>query len=267
MAFRLGIWDSPAVDFLVSGLAGADLDIQPVTLEPTECVFAVQSGEVDAALVATLDVICGAEGIEVLPAVALSSWHNPYARIHLPASLETPPDRLLFEPDRSQEALIARVVLKEHYAMEPEFVNATPDELAESKEARLLVGRDVPGLRVDGTLLDLGEEWFEMAAYPMVWGVFVVRRGQASQSIVDHLRTMVERSETLRDQWADSKNQGESIRHFFAEDVRLRFDDLAVASITELMDHAFFHDLTDEIRDFPIARLGDALDEGERREP
>ncbi len=261
MAVRFGIWDSPAVDFLISGLAGSGLDLEPVTVEPVNCLFALQSGEVDLALVPTLDVIIRSEGVEVLPAVALSSWHYPFARIHLPSDLAHAPERVLHEPDRTQEALIARVVLKEHYAMEPDFVGAAPEEISASREARILVGRDVPGLHEEGLLLDLGEEWFEMAAYPMVWGVFVVRAGEASQELVDRLRLMVERSEALREQWAESKNQDESIRHFFSDDVRLRFDDLAVASITELIDHAFYHDLTDEIRDFPIARLDQEADE------
>ena len=252
---RLGIWDSPAAEFLISGLAGSGLEIEPVTIQPANCLYAVESGEVDVALVPTLDVVRRSEGFEVLPAVALSSWHYPFARIHLPSDLTEAPERVLYEHECTQEALLARVVLKEHYAMEPEFVGVASEELLASKEARLLVSRDVPALDEGGALLDLGEEWFEMAAYPMVWGVLVVRAGQASQFLVDQFRLMVERSEALREQWVESKNQDESIRRFYSEDVRLRFDDLAIASITELIDHAFYHDLTDEILDFPIAQF------------
>ncbi len=264
MTLQLAIWDSPAADFLVAGLAGSDLGIELVTAAPSETLQLLVSGQVDVALVPTLDVIRVAEGVEVLPAVALSTWHYPYARIHLPDGLVDSPESIACETENGQEALVARVVLREHYAMKPDFDGVDADELAGRRGARLLVGRNVPSMELKGTALDLGEEWFEMANYPMVWGVFAMRTGEADQDVADRLRLMVERSEALRPQWVESKDQAENIRRFFADDVRLRFDDLAVASITELIDHAFYHDLTDEIRDFPIARLDpDDVDEGE----
>ncbi|NNE46654.1 MAG: ABC transporter substrate-binding protein [Rhodothermales bacterium] len=245
----------PAAEFAVSGLSGADLGIEVSTVSPGEAMHLLRAGELDVALVPTLNLILDPEGLEVLPAVALSAWHYPYARIHLPESLTSHPDRISFVPEFVQEALMARVILREHYAMNPEFVAVPPHALETADGARLIIGRNVPDQRLPGLSVDLGEEWFELANYPMVWGVFAMRAGEADADTVDRFRTMIERSETLRSRWADSKDHSESMRHFFEEDIRLRFDDLALACITELMDHAFFYELTDEIRDFPMARI------------
>ncbi len=251
---RLGIASSIPTKFFVSGLR-VDGAVSVVEAASGELMSMVRCGEVDIALVSTLSVVADSEGLEVVPAVALSSWHYPFAQVYLPAGLTTPPEKIYCHPAHVQEAFLSLVVLREHYKMEPELV-VTDEDFAED-DAAICVGNEIPFLKDDGrgSRLDLGQEWFELASYPMVWHVFVMRKGEVTSNAVALLRDMAERSERLRSHWADSKDYGPALRHFFSEDVRVRFDDLATASITELLDYAFYYDFTDEIVDFPVAHV------------
>ena len=70
----------------------------------------------------------------------------------------------------------------------------------------------------------------------------------------------------LRDEWTAKEGCSVSMAEFFRTDLRLRFDDLAVAGLTELQDHAFYSDLIDEMSSLPVASLPDPAT-GERPEP
>ena len=250
---KVGRAESLAIDFFLSGLSGMESGFDVVNLPRGSGIEAVRSGAVEMALVTALSVIADPDRLEVVPAVALSSWRYPFAQLFLPGGLDSSPERICYARGDSTEADIARILLKEHYRI---AVPLEPcDAVTGDETASLRVGNSVPTMRFDGLRLDLGQEWYELAAYPMAWGVFVMRKGAVTPPIVLGLREMVERTELIRVQWADSVDRSESMRRFFIDDVRLRFDELVVASISELMHYAFYYDLTDEIREFPMASV------------
>ncbi len=259
---KLGIWNHPAVEFLISGLAGSGEVFDAVEIDPATALQSLRRRDVDIALVPTLSVIREPDGVEVLPAVAFSTWNYPFAILVLEAGLDSPPQTVNYPRRASQEADIARIVLSEHYRMEPSFQEEDSGGRSPGSplQADLIVSRELVA-PAPGTRLDLGQEWYELANYPMVWGVFVMRKGEANAGIVQGLREMAERSEKLRQHWSESKDHSEALRVFFADDMRLRFDDLAVASITELLSYAFYYDIVDEIRAFPIAEV--EMDDGD----
>lgn len=253
---RIGIEKSLPAEFFVSGAAGAASDFRIVSLESRSGIDMVRSGELEIALAPALSVMADPGEIEVVPAVAMSSWRYPFAQLFLPGGLGSAPDRILFEERYKEEADLARIILKEHYGLTPSFEAVDSlDDIQDDKRPSIRVGNEVPVDRSRGLYLDIGQEWYELANYPMVWGLFVMRKGSVTAEVVGHLREVAARTEKLRARWADASDFGGAIRRFFLEDVRVRFDDLVTASLTQLLDYAFYYDLTDEIRAFPVASI------------
>lgn len=268
----LAIWNEPPAEFIVSGLASgavsSPLEVQRAA--PRECKRLLDAGLVDVALLPTLSVLRDTEGYDVLPAVALSSWSYPYARLVLKAGLSEPVRHIAFDPQYAQEAFLAHLVLGEHYGARPRFVpyDAPSHEelLSAEEDAALLVGSDVPTLQTEALSLDLGQEWYELANYPMVWGLFATRKGLATPEMIHALREAAEAAEEHRAVWVQAQETLPDLHSFYREDLRVRLDDLAVASLTELRQHLFYYDVLDEVPELPLVALQEE-DEDEDDQP
>lgn len=269
---QLALWDTPAADFFVTGLeAGvAESDLVIERQDPRTCVDLLRRGLVDIALVPSLVVLSSADILDALPGAALSTWTYPYARIVLGKGLGEI-ESVAFDPLYTQEALVARIVLKEHYGKEPTFVpmqHATLDDLeAKEEDAFLYVGDDAPLLQSKNTVLNLGQEWYELANYPMVWGLFAARKDEATPAMVEALVNMVEAAETQRPVWLQAHEMTPEVDHFFREALRLRFDDLATASLTELRQYLFYYQITEDIPDLPLYVVPDDGFGDDERQP
>lgn len=254
---RLAMWDMPAGALLQEALAASDqmpaIDLR--LMKPRACVDQLMHQAVDVALVPSLVVFTNPEALDVLPTGAFSTWRYPYARIRLRHGLEQI-QTMAFDPEDAQEALIARIILREHYRKEPEFIpyeEASSETLLEAPEdASLLVGSDVSTLQANGIMLNLGEEWFELANYPMVWGLFATRRDEATPRAVHMLRALIEAAEMHRPIWLQAHDMSPDVHAYFADDLRLRLDDLATASLTEFRQFLLYYGVTEDVPELPL---------------
>ncbi len=216
-------------------------------------------GGADVALVSTLDALRHVDDIDVVPGVAFSTWDNPFARVFLKNGLGAPVETLAVSPAAAQEVFVAHLLLGEHYGFTPRVapvVHPRLDCLADH-DAVLVAGDEAPLLAFDGVALDLGREWYELAGYPMVWGLFVTRRGEAQPPWRRALLDAVGTWETQQALWLRAREMPAVLHDFYAEHVRFRFDDLAVAGLNELRDLLFERGALDEVSDLPIAELPD----------
>lgn len=268
---RIALWDLPPADLMASGfLSGTPADqFEVQRLRIPECERALKAGGVDVALLPTLSVLERPEDVDVVPAVALSTWKYPFARLVMDGGLGTAVGVVAYNPDFEQERRLCEIVLREHYRMEPEFLAcedaATEDLLRTDADARLLVGPDVPTLAAEGRMLDIGQEWFELAAYPMTWGLFAARKDDLDTTSIRAVRDAVLASEGRKDAWIREQEIPEALHAFYANELRFRLDDLCVAGLTEFRQYLFYHDVADDIRDIPFVFVpdeDDAADEG-----
>ena len=92
--------------------------------------------------------------------------------------------------------LLARVILNERYDTRPEIVTCPPDlsAMLRQADAALIIGD--PALRLDRTelqhlkVLDLGSEWFQLTAAPMVFAVWAGPR----RLLTNDVRALFQRS-------------------------------------------------------------------------
>lgn len=267
---NLAIWNYPPAEFMVSGFTSgrvkAPIDIERHTIP--ECEELLATGQVDVAMIPTLSVLRDPSRFEVLPAVALSTWSYPYARLVLKHGLEKPVQRVVYNPVCEQEAFVTRLVLKEHYRMEPAFVpleGASQQELLDAGEdATLVVGVDVPMWHSDALWMDIGQEWYELANYPMVWAFFATREGEASADLVRAVRENVHAAEQQRGLWVRAQETSATLHDFYSDDLRVRLDDLVLASLTEYRQYLYYYKVLDDMPEVIYAALpdDDARDEG-----
>lgn len=171
--------------------------------------------------------------------------------------LHEAPDTVAYDRRAVQERHIAQIVLQEHYRFAPSFEahEASSNEELLSCEAALLVGSDVPTLSTDRLTLDVGQEWFELAQYPMVWGLLAARRDTLAPEAVQALVQAVKKADEQRPVWVRAREMPESLGVFFREELRVRFDDLVTASLTELKEYLFYYDVLDDLPDLTFAEL------------
>ncbi|GIV61845.1 MAG: chorismate dehydratase [Rhodothermaceae bacterium] len=268
---RLAIWNEPVAEFLVSaqqaGATRTSLDIVRGTR--ADCERWLRAGMVDVALLPTLSVLRDTDTFDALPAVALSTWDYPFARLVTRAGLGQPLRTLAVDPRGLQEAFVARVVLHEHYGVDPKIIpveTPTPAQLlATDADAALVIGTDVPALQPEGYAMDLGQEWYELVNYPMVWGLFAARKGEVDRHFARTLRDVIAAADEHRDLWLRTQETYPELHDFYLEQVRVRLDDLAIASLTQLREYLFFYGVTDEVPDLPIVQISD--DDEEDRKP
>lgn len=263
-ALRLAVWTDRSLDDLAIRLAeeGALVGVTVERWDRWECQRRLSSGLADVALVATVGVLSEADDFDVYPDVAISSWCSDTARILLRNGLAGKAETVACDVRYGQEAFLARIVLREHYGLSPAFLpieQASAQRLLDSHaDAVLFAGEDIPRGVARGepaVELDLGQEWFEYTGYPMVWGLFVSRRGESEVRVLRLLRSAAA-DLAVRLQEIEDLVQDASIRY--------ELDDLALAGLTEMADIVFFYQVTEEV---PILQFAtDPDDEPDPRE-
>jgi len=269
---RIAVWNMPPADLLVSGLRSGPFQdrFEILRNEISDCERLLREGEVDMALLPTTTILRNTTDFDVLPAVALSSWRYPFARLSIDHGLDEPIKRVAYDPRFDQERFLTGITLREHYNMEPQFIEhpeTTVEELLDADaDARLLVGANVPMRSSGDLMLDVGQEWYELAQYPMVWGLIASLKDRLNPVVIRSIRDGIQASEEQRGIWIRAQETSADLHAFYTEDLRLRLDDLAAASLTELRQYLFFFEQGDEVPDVPFVFLPDEEDEDEEDE-
>ncbi|MFT5144725.1 MAG: chorismate dehydratase [Rhodothermales bacterium] len=242
---RISLWDDHRLKALGAALESEETEV--VFADRLQCEKRLLSGLTDLAMIPSHRALAAAEDFEVLPAVAYSSWCTPHALISLRGGFAEKADTIQVPDVGSVESLVARVVLKEHYGLSV-TVGLLETAAALSDHAAVLAV-DEPAPAHDGLVLDLGQEWFELTNYPMVWGLFLMRKGELDARTIRILRDGVSSIETADHlDGTDPGADGLALP-------RLRLDDLAVASLTELATYLYYYGVTKDIEEVTLGEL------------
>ena len=241
---HLALWDRPPADCLFHAAEALRLPVE--CRDAATCVRLLLEDQVDVALVpTTLAIACG-KAVRVLPGAAVTAWTYPFARIVLRRGFGGRLDSVAYSERSAQEGLLTRIVLQEHYGRRPALVARPPAALRRATEdAILLTGPEEPGDHALGTIVDLGQEWFELAQYPMVWGLFITLPDKANLELVRSVRMLGRQVEALAAAWPQRPE-------FYAESLQLRFDDVVVASLTVIREYLYYYKVTNELCDLPL---------------
>ena len=270
---RFAVWKEPALDFFARGLKtlSEKFDLELIREDRRKCRDLLVLGEVDVALVPTLSAFTENEFFELLPAVAISTWDFPFLKLHLKESLGSPIKSVAIDPFFAQEAIVARILLKEHYDATPSFhphADLSPDILLRTDDDAALIMSSSYGEEVsasDG--FDIGRDWFELTHYPMVWGLFATRKGEAASLAVQRLRDIAHFVEVFKGRWLEEEEIPDALKAFYSEGIRYRLDDMAIASLTAFQDFLYYDNVVEEIDPLVFYEVMQTMDDDEEEQP
>lgn len=251
---KIAVWDTPFTSLALRALERAAPGMVTGG-SATEVEVLLRAGKVDIAMIPTHRALMAGDDFDVLPAVGVSTWSNPFTTLGLPAGLDGKTVLIQCHADAALAALVAKIILKEHYGIIAAVTASTDPSPDVSRFSLSTQGHETDA---DAMLLDLGQEWYELANYPMVWSVFVMRKGEVEDRHIEYVRdALVELDENRRDMVLAAAGD-DDMQMFELNELRLRMDDLAIASLTELGEYMYFYDLKESIDPVAFASLSSA---------
>lgn len=260
---RIAIWDHPVADLLYTGIKKLrSFDVQVVRTDIASCSEMLRTGEADIVLLSPLEVLMDTGSFDVLPGSAISTWSYPFAKLLLPGELGDPVPTLHVDPRYGLENLAALIVLGELYDQEPAVAECgvcDEADIVAAGEAMLLCGPEALKGK-SKTVLDLGQEWYEFANYPLVLGLLATLKGNGDSEAIEFAVALADEMDEAREEVM--KASGAELEAFYREDLRTRFDDMATASLTEFSEMLLYYGVLEEVPDLPVVYL----EEGEEEE-
>jgi chorismate dehydratase len=134
-------------------------------------------GNLDIGLVPSIE-LQRIPNLRVLPDMCIAARHEVRSVLLVSRAPVTEIRRVALDQNSRTSATLVRVLLKERYGLEPEYLHERPDPermLAEA-DAALIIGD--PALKVDREryrVIDLAAEWNELTGYPFVFAVWAAR--------------------------------------------------------------------------------------------
>jgi chorismate dehydratase len=155
---------------------------------PSICAETVESGEAGIGLVPVAEV--ARQGLEIIPGYGIAC-RGAVRSILLVSRVPIRKIRTLAADLGSRTSVqLARVILREIYGVQPEFMRREPnlESMLAECDAALVIGD--PALRIDPTklayeTLDLGAEWQALTGLPMVFALWAGNAPLQSEELSD----------------------------------------------------------------------------------
>ena len=239
---RLAVWPADPARALARVWEAAGLVRETVEAEPHEIRARLDAGDVDLALLTTLDVLRAHDGLALVPGIGLVGEAGPRRAL----VVGSPLDQIRtvgFDPRDGQEALVAQLALRELYDLSPTFGLAdlaTPLQMLLTKHDAVLAPADavVP----DGAVrLDLAREWTDLTLRPMPWGLVAARAGTLPLAAAEALAAAVAQAEPDAALFVDGVGA-----------YQLTLDGYGLDGLAELAEYLFATGTLSEIPDLPF---------------
>lgn len=249
---KLITWAEPPAEAVAAVFAEALPTPILTTGTRREAVAALHTGQADVALVPILEALRDPDAFQFLPGLGLATWAYPYAKLVLKTDLaQLAP--VGFDPAHAQAVLLARILLREHYGANPTFMPFPADTplatIFEQASVALQVAPIFPTETPTFQALDLGQEWYELTAAPLVHGLWAVPAGQGTPELAEHLYTAFKETAPA---FTDFPANSEEERTYLQTQVTGLLDDTALQGMETLIDYFYFYNVIDEMPDLPF---------------
>jgi len=154
-----------------------ELDRPVLKLVPSKLFDAYQSGELDAALLSSIDVIHSPSPC-VVDGVSISSKGDVHSVVLAYTGDLQKIKKVSFDPSSHTSNALLRIVLEQFLQIYPEYVQ-NPVEIS-NQSARLMIGDPALAYRKktmgsNVRFLDLGGEWFRKTGLPFVFALWLLK--------------------------------------------------------------------------------------------
>lgn len=134
-------------------------------------------GNLDVGLIPSIEVQ-RIPNLRVLPDMCIAARHEVRSVLLVSRGPVEDIRRVALDQNSRTSATLVRILLKERYGLDPEYLHDRPDpeRMLSEADAALIIGD--PALRVDREryrIIDLAAEWHELTERPFVFAVWAVR--------------------------------------------------------------------------------------------
>ncbi len=240
---RLAYWDFPPAECFE--IAAQSLDLEVEKQSASRCADLLIQQQIDLALLPVIVALNSDSNFDIVPGGAVSSWTYPFAQIRIHQDLYQARS-LKSGPNQMLEEFMAKVILKEHYGRQVRVVSEGEADVELLSKADSLDQLNSP------EILDLGQEWFELAQYPMVWGVYCCLQGTGTDAMTQVLVELTKEAELAAQDFGLRSSSPEDL--FFGESLRLRLDDVTIAGLTAIQEYMYYYGVSSELKSIPILK-------------
>ena len=161
-------------------------------LVPAMLYDAYEEGELDAALLSSIDVI-GMENPEVVDGVSISSRGDVHSVVMAHSGEIQGISSVALDPASHTSNALLRIVLEEFHGMRPNYVQYTEEE--SKNDARMMIGDPAISFRKEARgsgvrFLDLGGEWYRPTGFPFVFAVWSLKPSYTKKKELSELLRM-----------------------------------------------------------------------------
>ncbi|MFK7960987.1 MAG: menaquinone biosynthetic enzyme MqnA/MqnD family protein [Phycisphaerales bacterium] len=238
---------------------------------PSQLIDRLTAGDVDIALCSSIDFQRATEPLVILP-VGHLGCDGPTLTVRLYARRPIEQlDRVHCDTDSHTSVALLRIVLREQFGIDPEFVPFDAEGpaglAATSPEAMLLIGdkvvTDSPAAVRYPHQIDLGAAWHELTGLPFVFAVWLARESTAPD-LLCRAGWILDRQRRRNRAWIDRIVHDRVLDRGWPRDLaseylgrRIRYDfgPRAQAGLAEYWRRAGEHGLIAPVKPMQIAEL------------
>lgn len=196
-------------------------------LLPSALIEEFQGGELDVALLSSIDVISMTDP-EVVDGVAIGSRGDVHSVILAYEGDLHGIQRVTLDPASHTSNALLQIVLSEFHGIHPEYVRITELDIKNQQISlpRLLIGDPAIAFRkrTSGTsvrCLDLGGEWYRHTGLPFIFALWSLRKENTNKKELSHLLRMAKASGLSNlSKIADRDADPSFALHYLSESIR-----------------------------------------------
>ena len=199
----------PILEPLMEKSAGLEIS----TDTPARLADQLSNGELDMAMIPTIEFLKNADRYQLLPNISIGS-RNKVGTVLLVSKVPLDAIRSLALDERSRTSVALLQVLYSKVfptGFKQENQKPEPEKMLENNDAALIIGDQALGFYKEGvSIYDLSEEWFNRTGKTFIHAVIAVREGIQ----VDCIQTLMDaKQEGLQNLDAIAKTQAKKTGH------------------------------------------------------
>jgi chorismate dehydratase len=174
---------------LVHGL-DTEKDVELISAAPSALASMLREGEISAGLVSVAACFSNPD-LRIMPDISISCIGPAYSvKLFYKGRLESI-RRVALDVSSLTSVLLARVILRERYNLQPEFIDMPPvlPRMLDECDAAVVIGDAAMQISANwgGDSIDLGEEWHNLTGLPFVFAVWAVNPALTEPRLADIL--------------------------------------------------------------------------------
>lgn len=226
-----------------------DADIEVIEEVPSRLAVLLEEGRIDVAMVSSFELFRNPARV-LVPGISIAA-DGPVKSVRLFSRVPFPQiRRVALDTSSLTSAALTRILLRELFGLQPEYVPHEPDlhaMLAEADAALLIGNIDLFRTPVE-TILDLGEAWKELTGMPFVYAAWLARSEEAAHEAAPVLTRArdwgIGRLEVLSVEWAQKMDLPlDRVRDYFENVMQYDLDDTKLAALAHFRERCVRHGL------------------------